>query len=156
MLAKIEAADVKLAFEYEPSVHCALGTFESVGEVCENGTALSDSDTRWNRIGINLDIAHWAFIGGHKAKDVPELVCKRIFHAHISSLGTGHLADGPLEDEEIFSLHTKEEYLEWLLLLERVSKSGNFSGFVSLELECSKSKTMVLSSLHKLEQWLKK
>jgi len=156
LLPDIEVADVALAFEYEPSALCALGSLERVTRLCEQLTVLSEHDRRWDQIGINLDIAHWAFVGRYKPSDLPLAVRRRIFHAHVSSHSRGHLGDAPLEGESGADLlRTPDEFMAWFVLMEDLQGSGDFRGNVSLELECCKSRKAVHVSLCNLSEWLR-
>jgi hypothetical protein len=155
LLPLAQSADVKLAFEFEHSVHGALGSLENVELFCENLADRSQHDNLWNRVGINLDIGQCAFLGKYHPEQFSHNLLDRIIHAHINSLGRGRLADCPLEDEYTHksSLHKREEFVVWLDFLEKIKRDRNFLGFVTLELECSKSEKMIKDSLAKLKNW---
>ena len=156
LLPEIEAADVLLAFGYEPSPLCALGSLERVTDFCKRLVDLTRGDRRWARVGINLDIAHWAFLGRYQLGDLQPVVRERIFHAHVSSHSRGHLADAPLEHGSAPDLlRTPDEFMAWFMLLEDLMSTARFQGNVSLELECCKSRSAVHKSLSNLSDWLR-
>jgi sugar phosphate isomerase/epimerase len=155
LLDDAAAADALLAFEYEPSLLCALGSLGRVTDFCEDLKSLARADERWNRVGMNLDIAHWAFLGGHKPFRIPKVVRERFFHAHVSAHSNGHLADSPLESGAgVDALRRPEEFMAWFMLLEHLMSHARFQGKVSLELECCKSRNCVNVSLGHLSNWL--
>lgn len=152
LLSDADDANVLLAFEYEPSTLCALGNVSSVETFCDRVLALAKEDPKWDRVGLNLDLAHWAFLGRQKPSMISESIKRLIKHAHISSHSCGHFGDAALENFGRDMLRKPEEYQEWLTFLRGLGPQ--FSGFVSLELECCKSRSFVETSLRVLNSWL--
>jgi hypothetical protein len=151
LLPLIEDADVQLAFEFEPSSIMALGSISALDLLVAGIEKRRSDDRRWERIGLNLDIAHFAFIARRQPTSVSQKVLGAVKHAHISLHSSGHFADGILEDNEA---SRKGKALEWLGTLESLKCKNGFDGFVSLELECAKNRNQVEISLECLKQWL--
>ncbi len=95
LLDDIGRAKVCLAFEFEPSALCALGSLDTVHRFCDELDNLQPKHAGWKHIGFNLDIAHWGFLARHQPEDLPTPVKRRIVHSHVSSHSRGHLADAP-------------------------------------------------------------
>ncbi len=134
-----------LSLEMEPGPLYTLGQdrWGTIDRMLEFCNILKTDDLLCPRVGFNLDIPHWSFLGGIKPSQLTETdLFYRITHAHISDHGKGHFSDavpGVCHDDNAFA--------EWIALIgrrietdEEAIKRGfpSFSGFVALELEASK------------------
>ena len=140
LLPEIEAANVNLAFEYEPSDMCALGSMESLTDFCGKIRKLSTTNANWKRIGIHLNLANWGFTDRFEPGHFPEGVRERVFHAH-TTLGQ-------------LDTNTNQKLLAWVMLFEELRIKHDFSGLISLKLECAKTKSSVDGGLKILKECL--
>lgn len=132
-------ARVFLSVEFEPGPLFCLGDKASLRAFCDVIESSSDIPLK-SCVGVNLDIPHWAFLGGIQVEDLykPEYraVFDRIVHAHISDHHIGHFCDAP-----VGTFHSNEAFLPWMELLVRRMRAAPaeskplYSGFVSCELE---------------------
>jgi hypothetical protein len=154
VLPLIDQADIEVAFEFEPSCLMALGSIRALQIFIANLQKRAIDDPRWKRVGLNLDIAHFAFIEGCRPSFVPPEILDYAVHAHISLHTRGHFADGILEDDEMSSNSKKHRALEWLRTIANLKNEKRAKGFVSLELECAKTWSQVERSFNRLKEWL--
>jgi hypothetical protein len=106
-------------------------------------------------VGLNLDIPHYSFIARHTPDQIPESVRRFIVHSHISSHSFGHFADGILDELDTQEgARQKNTCLAWIMLIENLIAQGH-SGYISLELECAKTRSQVVGSLANLRKWLR-
>ena len=135
-----ELGGIQLALELEPGPLFTVGGWDALLELC---CRLDDSSTHpavRRRVGVNLDIPHWAFLSHitleRLASRESGAVRRRIVHAHISDHDHGHFCDN-----EVPTFHSLDEFSEWIRFLAqlsgepRVGDSLRFSGFVSCEME---------------------
>lgn len=137
---------VILAAEFEPGLLNVLGHKNHLLEFCRLLDAQEEST---EFVGLNLDIAHFAFLGEVTPsflRNHPKVV-DRIVHAHISDhCDGGHFGDAP-----VGSIHGIAAFRPWLYLLAEINKlrgpaSKNrpesaipYSGLVSVEQEACRS-----------------
>lgn len=118
------------------------------------------------RVGFNLDIAHWnlaritpqwldendchmrrAGIAGHFS------VIQRVVHAHIAGYHRkGHIGDTALLAARVPSVNDDNDFAKWITILKaRLPDDGlRFSGCISLEYEAAQSPDEVSSSFREL------
>jgi hypothetical protein len=134
---------IGVALELEPGPLFVLGDLEKVDFLCKS----LDADRELSPIvGLNLDVPHWGLLARISVDEIRArpAVFNRIIHAHISDHGCGHFGDNPPN-----AIHGKEFFDPWIhLLTERCSQSARlsspaFSGYVSLELEACKHRSVV-------------
>jgi hypothetical protein len=155
LLPDLQTAQVTLAFEFEPSILCALGERSSLLSFCQKLEQREQKDSAWAQVGLNFDLAHWAFLSDFTPATFPLELRRWIRHAHISSHSRGHFSDAPLERSGGNDLLRREsQFMRWLEFLEEVNELSSFSGHVSLELECCRVTHSVAASLQNLRQWL--
>ncbi|MFO1491747.1 MAG: TIM barrel protein [Kiritimatiellia bacterium] len=86
-------SNLRLAIELEPGPFFALKNQAALSLLVKSIKEYEDHELLpKNRVGLNLDIAHWS-LAGLGPDDIPGSVGKRILHAHISDHGIGHLGD---------------------------------------------------------------
>jgi sugar phosphate isomerase/epimerase len=123
---------IRIALEMEPGPLHLMSSPSVVSRVLE----LTNPD----RIGANIDVAHYAFLARESAENVIGRwgLGGRIFHSHISGHSIGHLGDVGLNDLGQASAGLFDPWLNGLRWLKNQSKSfgSAFSGLVSLEIEC--------------------
>lgn len=110
-------------------------------------------------VGVNLDIAHWAFLAGIHPfwLELPENRCvrNRVIHCHASDHSCGHLSDNFLG-----AFHW-DEFKKWMHLVANLAREyrppgrPRYSGLVSLELEACRSINTVECSLRRLRRLLR-
>jgi len=163
-----EKRNIILALQLEPGPFFLMNGPEALGFFCDELN--SNASQSWkNTIGLNLDVAHWAFLSknpfpGSQSLDLDwlnrnERVLNRIVHAHVCDQSIGHLADLHLE-----ALHEEPDFSPWLELIARrlMTKpdpdSGvlPYSGFVSIEHEACKSPEQIRYSFDILCEWIQK
>jgi hypothetical protein len=150
-----------LSIEMEPGPLYVLGQdgFGSVERIRRFCQLLMQDKVLSPYVGLNLDIPHWAFLGGIQPSQLAEQdLFYRISHAHISDHGKGHFSDavpGACHDDKAFT--------PWIELLgariekdEEAVKLGypRFSRFVALELEAVKRREHVQAASEKLRSLL--
>lgn len=141
-------AKVILALELEPGPLYVLGNMADLETTCQY---ISMNDRLKDVVGVNLDIAHWAFLENVAPEKVPELVRDRIVHAHISD----HAPGGHFGDSELFTFHEVAIFEKWICFLENIFLRNDrnalpYSGFVSTEMEVAANTSMVASAVAKL------
>ena len=144
---------LRIAMELEPGPLFLLRDRETLTDFCD---AVDDhpSQAVRERVGLNLDIAHWclADITTEWIQDKPTIKSK-IFHSHISGHSRrGHFGDFSLEqlDDEL-----KKDYKQWLRFLAKdLDALKGFSGTTSVEYEVSKNTDMVSESVEELVRWI--
>jgi hypothetical protein len=140
--AKGRSRPIRLAMELEPGPLYLLNEdFPCIQRLC----SMIDQSSQeiQDLIGLNLDIAHWAFLGGISIEAAAsDVIKKHIVHAHISDLRKGHF-----QDCVVASLHSPDEYAPWIKLLSSLDGSSKYSGFISCELECAKDQTYIDDSV---------
>jgi hypothetical protein len=112
-------------------------------------------------VGVNLDIAHLAFLGKVNLAQLNlkenGALKRRIIHAHISDQYMGHFCDNA-----VGTCHSLEEFRDWLRFLEDLNRESQpasadrpcYSGFVSCEMEACKDGLFVSASLNKIQSIL--
>ncbi len=147
---------VVLALEFEPGPLNILGNFQTM---CNIATVIGSSAKLRKCVGLNLDIAHFAFVEGISVADLRNSpVCPKIVHAHISDHADGgHFGDLPL----LFEIHSQDRFSPWIRLLEEIAEERldqadalPFSGHVSLELEAVPKYSHIFKSLENLQKIL--
>jgi hypothetical protein len=151
--------NVRLAISMEPGPLYAIGDWNSVLALCR--AIESRSSHIKSCVGLNLDIAHWAFLSNITVQMVQGelLVQKRIIHAHISDHDRGHCSDA-----KPGTFHAPAVFEPWINLLKKLpqkytptNKSGLlFSGFVSCEHEAACHFGTVSESINEINKWLEK
>ena len=143
---------IRFALEMEPGQIFTLRDADALCDICESIIGANSA-----LVGLNLDIAHWGFMGQKIAPPTGKYqkLTPHVFHSHISDHSIAHFGDLPLE-----SVHTKDKFLEWLrylkgLLNSKQPEPSQFDGFVSLEMEAAPSIGVVGSSCDKLIDWIK-
>lgn len=162
-----EAVDnnVVLSVEFEPGLLNVLGHRKHLEKFCE---LLDAKGEEANFIGLNLDIAHFDFLG----RIAPDLVRKtalfsdRIVHAHISD----HSNRGHFGDAVVGAIHEAGYFAPWFDLLAEINAQRGpqspdaaklcspltrnvilpFSGVVSIEQEACKSIESVSKTIEAL------
>ena len=152
-----ETEGIQLALEMEPGPLFTLDPFGGVAastpsllfDLCNLIDTSKDANLK-QVLGVNLDIAHWAFLSGIKLEwlNLPEnrVVSERIVHAHISDHSKGHFCDNA-----VGVCHPSKEFRPWLEFLSKLSKESRdgrprYSGFVSCEMEACKCAGFVKQS----------
>ena len=136
-VAPVEGTDIQFAVELEPGPLYVINNFKSLRSLCG---ALSRDRTLADRVGVNLDVAHWALAGISPidVKADPGIL-DRIVHCHLADFGAGHFGD-----VELGQIHEKNYFKPWLDLLSsrmRVPDSDTalyYDCCISMELEASK------------------
>lgn len=130
---------VFLAVELEPGPLFIISSDKSIAKFC-NLIDASNNRALKRCIGLNLDIPHWAFLGGISPEwlEAPEnkAILKRVIHAHVSDHHIGHFCDTvptTFNRIEIFSRWIN--FLKRLNTRRRSNSAPEFSGFVSCEME---------------------
>jgi len=128
-------------------------------------------------VGLNLDIAHWAFLNNSTSESETQLsvdwlrrnphVLSRIIHAHICDHGNGHMGDLYLE-----AVNAKDKFEPWLQILSERAKSKSwlqsllikskliksrrlpYSGYIAIEHEACKNSNQLVHSYNTLTNWL--
>ena len=128
---------IRLAFEYEPGAMCVLGDTRSL-----RAFASRVHEARLDGVGFNIDIPHWDFLGGITVDEMRSeswrFVRPLLFHAHVSDHTRGHFGDCPPG-----WLHPEACFARWF---EFLSELPSFSGYVSLEMEAVKSRSVLTSA----------
>jgi hypothetical protein len=133
-------ANVILAVEVEPGPNYVLGDLESLlrfFEVIDNHPVLA------NRVGFNLDVAHWCFLLGKSFSDIPCSLRQRIINIHVSD----HMDGGHYGDVAVGRIHNAPD--TWLPFLSLTDE--NIFGLVpsvSIELECAGNVQQLLESIN--------
>jgi hypothetical protein len=145
-----QQAGLNLVLEYEPGPLHALGTPHLLESFAKR---IQQADLT-NVVGLNLDIAHWAFLSGLGPHNVPPTCLQAIRHAHVSSHGRGHFGDAMIEKGDTPDcLRRPEEFQPWIdFLMGRYPPllNSSHSGYMSLELEVCRDLRMIQSSLENL------
>ena len=161
-----EERGILLALELEPGPFFLINSASALDLFCQELN--SGSAQSWkNAIGLNLDVAHWAFLSKHPMPDSPKLdlswlekreyVLNRIVHAHISDQSIGHLGDLHLT-----AVHQDADFAPWLeLIARRAARKPDvdhgvlpFSGFISIEHEACKTPEQIHYSFDILTKWV--
>ena len=120
---------VRISVECEPGPLYLLGTWAYLGKFCD---LLSEGSPLREFVGLNMDIAHWAFLKKLRPDSIPEKISSLIQSVHLSDHGdAGHFGDSMP-----FEVHRRERFIEWLNFLERLSPP-KFTGLVSGEFEAA-------------------
>jgi sugar phosphate isomerase/epimerase len=148
---------IQLALELEPGPLFVLNNKERLTQLCQ----LLDGDFQKFSpfIGLNLDVAHWAFLAGITPDwlNAPEnaAVRNRIAHAHICDHSNGHFADNVFA-----SINREEDFDGWLQILaclpheQRPPDYPTFDGLISIEMEACKDKAFLDETINRLERRL--
>ena len=146
---------IPLALELEPGPLFTVGDQRTLERFCDL-VVNHESKEMTELVGVNLDIAHWAFLAEITVDWVKQRKCvyDRIIHAHICDHSVGHFSDAKPS-----SFHPIEEYREWVkllqeLLMNRRQSGPRFSGFVSCELECCNSLETVQDALDVVQRMI--
>lgn len=157
-VAEVAAKDdpVYLAVELEPGPLFTIGEDISLHYFCQ-WIETDGATTAANRqvLGVNLDIAHWAFLTNLKPEwvETQPSVYRRITHAHISGHSKGHFGD--ICPDELMI----EKFTPWLELLRKIvedsarrgKETPRFSGLVSCEMECCRATDVVREAIQKIK-----
>lgn len=147
------ASPVRFAIELEPGPLHLLNDWDALVWFALQLEGEEFGEKLGARVGFNLDIGHWAFLTGIRLDDLARtselgsLVRRRILHAHVSDHRLGHFGDLP-----VGTAHDEREFAPWIDFLERISRETRepgmeFSGFVSAELEASRTSAELQESL---------
>jgi sugar phosphate isomerase/epimerase len=150
----LETPGVQLALELEPGPLFTLNSSDAVTTLCRIlGQPEYEKVSR--AIGINLDIAHWAFLTRIHPQWLDQLQTKpvrdRIAHAHICDQSNGHFAD-----TYIGSFHNSE-FDDWLRILTRLPHEARpascpvFDGLISVEMEACRDIRQISHALEQLQ-----
>jgi len=125
---------ITLAVELDPGPLFSIGGWDSLSDFCHDLDTSTSSSIR-RCVGVNLDIAHWGFLGGidpDRVLSSPH-VLNRICHGHISDHSVGHISDLVPG-----TFHEVDEFRKWLNVLKKRTDGGGvpYSNYVGLELEC--------------------
>ena len=153
--------DVSLALELEPGPYFLLRDWESLKEFATKISTSRSPELR-RFVGFNLDVAHWRLAGiDVEAVRRNKEVMRRIVHAHLA----GHHRCAHFGDVVPLDINSPQEFAPWIELLEDVLKeratgSSNdngpkFSGYVSLELEASRSSRLVMLGFQQLSELIR-
>lgn len=153
------AADkgVSLALSMEPGPLFTVDDWDSLVSFCDMLEAKGGALSR--NVGLNLDLAHWAFLSNITTKMVrgQPNVLKRILHAHVADHDRGHCSDAVPT-----TFHSAAEFLPWFKLLADLSARPpdpnaaglRYSGFVSCELESAHDLQTVESAAQIMQGWV--
>lgn len=147
VIAGTPECDTPFAFELEPGPLCAIRGLDDLARIVR----LASVSASPARVGLNLDIAHLAFLSDIEPQDLRDRgLVGQIVHAHVSDHTCGHLSD-----MVIGTRHGQEEYEPWFELLREAKRSGaRFSGVVGLELEAAVSDEALATSWDRLKSLL--
>ena len=137
-----------IATELEPGPYFNLRDLESLEEFAK---ALEGNKTLKDRVGFNLDIAHWriAKVPLEKVKAISS-ICDRIRHAHISGHHEwAHFGDFCMKERQWSDVKPWVDFLRELAARTKASKQHNhplprFSGYVSVEMEAAGKSTDIV------------
>lgn len=152
---------VVLGVEMEPGPFFTIGDWRAIKHLCSK-LDRPNMGAVGKVVGLNLDIAHWAFLDGitvEMIKGEPS-VLRRIVHAHISDHYRGHCADAIPT-----TFHSAAEYLPWIELLTKICCDADtdnqkhverlpYSGYVSCELESEFSVENVRLAIQLVRNWV--
>lgn len=133
----------RIAIELESGLLSSVGTFDDLRSLASqiNGHPHLDG-----RVGFNCDVAHWCISGIQPDGARDTSVMSRVYHAHISDTGKGHLSD--LAPGSILSISSTRKWLSYIH--DAFQMSGGNCG-TSLELEytaCPENVSHAVSFLH--------
>lgn len=145
--------NVYLAISMEPGPFFTIGNWESILTLC--GQIENSTESVKSHVGLNLDLAHWAFLSNINAEtlNANDMVKNRIIHAQISDQRHGHCCDAvPM----VF--HKVEEYLPWLQIIRDLSLTTvntnqrliPFSGYISCEHEAANVVSTINTSVERV------
>lgn len=147
--------EISIALELEPGPLYVLNNLENMHKIAQ----VIDDAGLTNRVGFNLDIAHFA-LAGIAPKQLLQKehrdVLTRICHVHLSDHGQGHFGDVPAGQAGLGrggNLKTRlESFRPWLELIVKRYEFKNeqhpkMSGYVSVELEAAKGGDVVRNSV---------
>jgi sugar phosphate isomerase/epimerase len=154
--------DVALSLECEPGPLFTANGTRALRQVVE---AIDQYPALKNRLGFNVDIAHFALAGIHPSDLFSSGdIAQRISHFHISDHGWGHFGDAVIGHCGLLrgEADRLEVFKDWLRCACAYAKTRTgpttglvpFSGLVSVELEAAKSTELVRRSCEVLTELL--
>ena len=145
-------SQLRIAFEQEPGPLYSLADEQGLLDLNQLIEGHSCSIVR-QKIGFNLDIAHWWLEGIEPSFLEQHATLKqRIFHSHIS----GHSRRAHFGDISLAAMTAegKASFCEWLQFLTTLKGQDGYSGFVSLEYEAARDTHVIVESVSELFQML--
>lgn len=98
------------------------------------GVLVSSPSCLGEFVGVNVDIAHWAFLKGIRdPEQIDPVVRKCIFSAHISD----HAQGAHFGDAMPFELHGKDDFERWMRFFNESLELPRFTGLMSCEFEAA-------------------
>ena len=151
---------IRLAISMEPGPLYAIGDWKSIKDLCAAIESCKNeySHSIKSAVGLNLDIAHWAFLADIRVEWIHQnpKVKRRIIHAHISDHDKGHCSDAGPE-----TFHLREDFAPWIELLKELSANTSgenpslyYSGYLSCEHEAACKVDIVSDSLRTIRSWV--